>query len=116
MTQREAADELQEDPAAAPTEVLFFGTCLIGLLAPEAGLAAMRLIERADVRVRFAQDKTCCGQPAYNPGFRQPARAVAGTWDAALGRGGIGHLSGFAQTARAETVAVSLLQCLEHRQ
>lgn len=60
-----------------PTEVLFFGTCLVDLLDPEAGLAAMRLIERAGVRVRFPQDQTCCGQPAYNSGFRQPARQVA---------------------------------------
>ncbi len=64
-------------PGPKPAEVLFFGTCLIDLLDPEAGLAAMRLIERAGVRVRFPQAQTCCGQPAYNVGFRQPARQVA---------------------------------------
>lgn len=64
-------------PASKPAEVLFFGTCLMDLLDPEAGLAAMRLIERAGIRVRFPQDQTCCGQPAYNAGFRQPARQVA---------------------------------------
>jgi L-lactate dehydrogenase complex protein LldE len=63
--------------ASKPTEVLFFGTCLMDLLDPEAGLAAMRLIERAGVRVRFPRDQTCCGQPAYNSGFRKPARQVA---------------------------------------
>lgn len=60
-----------------PAEVLFFGTCLIDLLDPKAGLAAMRLIERAGIRVRFPQAQTCCGQPAYNSGYRQPARQVA---------------------------------------
>jgi L-lactate dehydrogenase complex protein LldE len=60
-----------------PDSVLFFGTCLIDLVQPSAGLAAMRLIERAGIRVRFPADQTCCGQPAYNSGFRDDARQVA---------------------------------------
>jgi L-lactate dehydrogenase complex protein LldE len=60
-----------------PPEVLFFGTCLIDLLDPEAGLAAMALIERVGFRVRFPQGQTCCAQPAYNAGFRRSARTVA---------------------------------------
>jgi L-lactate dehydrogenase complex protein LldE len=60
-----------------PASVLFFGTCLIDLVYPDAGLAAMRLIERAGVRVRFPQDQTCCGQPAYNSGYHDEARRVA---------------------------------------
>lgn len=60
-----------------PDCVLVFGTCLIDLVYPQAGLAAMRLIERAGVRVRFPLGQTCCGQPAYNSGFRKPARSVA---------------------------------------
>lgn len=77
MTQHAVTDEPRGGHPVAPAEVLFFGTCLIDLLAPEAGIAAMRLIERAGIRVRFPQGQTCCGQPAYNSGFRQPARAVA---------------------------------------
>jgi L-lactate dehydrogenase complex protein LldE len=60
-----------------PAEVLFFGTCLVDLLDPYAGLAAMRLIERSGIGVRFPQQQTCCGQPAWNAGFRQAARTVA---------------------------------------
>jgi len=60
-----------------PDHVLFFGTCLIDLVLPSAGLAGMRLIEREGVRVRFPQDQTCCGQPAYNAGEREEARRVA---------------------------------------
>jgi L-lactate dehydrogenase complex protein LldE len=60
-----------------PERVFFFGTCLVDLIYPQAGLAAMRLIERAGVKVRFPAGQTCCGQPAYNSGFRDQARRVA---------------------------------------
>ncbi|ESQ08998.1 MAG TPA: (Fe-S)-binding protein [Chromatiaceae bacterium] len=60
-----------------PDRVLVFGTCLIDLVYPQAGLAAMRLIERCGVSVGFPQRQTCCAQPAYNSGFRDDARKVA---------------------------------------
>ena len=60
-----------------PDSVYFFGTCLVDLLFPQAGLCAMRLLEREGVRVIFPQDQTCCGQPAYNSGYRDEARRVA---------------------------------------
>jgi len=60
-----------------PDAVYFFGTCLIDLLYPQAGLSAMRLLARAGIRVRYPQSQTCCGQPAYNSGCRDQARAVA---------------------------------------
>jgi L-lactate dehydrogenase complex protein LldE len=60
-----------------PGAVYFFGTCLIDLLCPEAGLSAMRLLRREGIRVIFPRDQTCCGQPAWNSGYRKEARAVA---------------------------------------
>ena len=60
-----------------PDSVYFFGTCLIDSLYPEAGLAAIRLIQRQGVEVVFPQNQSCCGQPAYNSGFPNEARAVA---------------------------------------
>lgn len=60
-----------------PERILFFGTCLLDLADPSAGLCAMRLIRRAGVQVRFPQSQTCCGQPAYNAGYRSEARRVA---------------------------------------
>jgi len=60
-----------------PAEVYFFGTCLVDLIYPQAGLAAVELIEREGVRVIFPQGQTCCGQPAFNSGFRREAREVA---------------------------------------
>lgn len=60
-----------------PTSVYFFGTCLVDLLYPQAGLCAMRLLSREGIRVIFPQGQTCCGQPAYNSGYRDEARRVA---------------------------------------
>ena len=60
-----------------PDSVYFFGTCLVDLFYPEAGLAGMQLIEREGVHVIFPQDQSCCGQPAWNSGYRDEARAVA---------------------------------------
>jgi L-lactate dehydrogenase complex protein LldE len=60
-----------------PERVYFFGTCLIDLLYPEAGLAGMQLIQREGVEVVYPQDQTCCGQPAWNSGYRDETRSVA---------------------------------------
>lgn len=60
-----------------PDTIYFFGTCLADLFYPEAGLAGMQLLQREGVRVVFPQEQTCCGQPAYNSGYRAEALAVA---------------------------------------
>lgn len=60
-----------------PEAVYFFGTCLVDNLNPEAGLAAVELLERNGVRVLYPQGQTCCGQPAFNSGYRAEARTVA---------------------------------------
>ena len=60
-----------------PAKVYFFGTCLLDLFYPEAGLAGMQLIRREGVEVIFPRDQTCCGQPAWNAGYREEALAVA---------------------------------------
>ncbi len=60
-----------------PDTVYFFGTCLIDLLYPNAGLAGMQLIRSAGVKVIFPENQTCCGQPAFNSGYREEALQVA---------------------------------------
>ncbi|HLO78973.1 MAG TPA: (Fe-S)-binding protein, partial [Magnetospirillum sp.] len=60
-----------------PDTVYFFGTCVIDLFYPGAGLAGMELLKRAGLRVVFPQDQSCCGQPARNSGYLDEARAVA---------------------------------------
>jgi L-lactate dehydrogenase complex protein LldE len=60
-----------------PESVYFFGTCLIDLIFPQAGLSAMRLLRREGIRVVYPHGQTCCGQPPYNSGYRDEARKVA---------------------------------------
>ena len=60
-----------------PDSIYFFGTCLIDLMYPQAGVSAVQLIQRAGVKVIFPPAQTCCGQPAFNSGYREQAREVA---------------------------------------
>lgn len=60
-----------------PEKVYFFGTCLIDLFYPHAGLDGVRLLEREGIEVIYPQAQTCCGQPAYTSGYTSEARAVA---------------------------------------
>lgn len=54
-----------------------FVTCLVDSLFPEVGESVVELLERAGVQVEFPEDQTCCGQPAFNAGFREEARRMA---------------------------------------
>lgn len=60
-----------------PDSIYFFGTCLIDMVYPKAGLAGMQLIRREGVEVIYPQDQSCCGQPAFNSGYRKDALKVA---------------------------------------
>lgn len=60
-----------------PEKVYVFGTCLVDLFYPEAGMSGVVLLEHAGVEVLFPQDQTCCGQPAYTSGYKEEARLVA---------------------------------------
>ena len=62
---------------AKPAEVTLFGTCVVDLFFPEAGLDAIRLLEREGIRVHFPQEQSCCGQPAWTSGYVNEAREVA---------------------------------------
>lgn len=64
-------------PAQKPAEVYLFGTCVLDLFFPEAGMDAIRLLEREGIRVHFPQGQSCCGQPAYTSGYTDEAREVA---------------------------------------
>jgi L-lactate dehydrogenase complex protein LldE len=60
-----------------PDTVYFFGTCIVDLFFPEAGLSGIRLLRREGLRVVFPPGQTCCGQPPYNCGYSEEAREVA---------------------------------------
>lgn len=58
-------------------KVSVFITCLVDQLYPAAGVAMCETLARLGVEVSFNSAQTCCGQPAFNTGFRAEARAVA---------------------------------------
>lgn len=57
--------------------VSIFVTCLVDQFFPRTGLAMAEVLERAGCAVEFREAQTCCGQPAFNAGYRGEARAVA---------------------------------------
>lgn len=54
-----------------------FVTCLVDLMRPRIGFAALRLLEAAGCEVVVPETQTCCGQPGYNSGDRATAQALA---------------------------------------
>src|SRR5918912_2927354 len=60
-----------------PARVALLVTCLVDLFRPSIGFAAVRLLEQAGCTVEVPRAQTCCGQPAYNSGDRDDARAIA---------------------------------------
>jgi L-lactate dehydrogenase complex protein LldE len=58
-------------------KVGFFITCLVDVMRPEIGEAAVRLLEAAGCTVEVPMSQTCCGQPGYNSGDRAAARDLA---------------------------------------
>lgn len=62
--------------AAAPRVALFV-TCLVDQLWPEVGASTVRVLTRMGCDVSFDERQSCCGQPAYNTGYRDEARQLA---------------------------------------
>ena len=62
--------------ASRPTVGLFV-TCLVDVVRPSVGFAAVKLIEAAGCEVHVPAGQTCCGQPGYNSGDRETAKALA---------------------------------------
>lgn len=64
-------------PPPQSPRVGLFVTCLVDLMRPSVGFAAVALLERAGCRVEVPPAQTCCGQPAFNSGDAENARKVA---------------------------------------
>lgn len=66
-----------EQPSTAKVEVALFITCLVDLMRPRAGFAALKLLQDAGLTVVVPGNQSCCGQPGYNAGDKRGARALA---------------------------------------
>ncbi len=67
---------MPSQPAKSGPRVGLFVTCLVDLMRPNIGFAAVKLLEDAGCSVEVPI-QTCCGQPAYNSGDRGNATALA---------------------------------------
>lgn len=57
--------------------VSLFVTCMVDVLAPQTGMSVVDVLEYLGVEIDFPYGQTCCGQPAFNSGYRREARQVA---------------------------------------
>jgi L-lactate dehydrogenase complex protein LldE len=58
-------------------KVDLFTTCLTDTFFPDVAVAIVNVLRRLGVEVDVPADQTCCGQPAFNTGLFDEARAVA---------------------------------------
>jgi L-lactate dehydrogenase complex protein LldE len=63
--------------ASKRIKVSLFITCLIDILFPQVGINIVKVLKRLGVEVDFPEEQTCCGQPAFNSGFRKDAKELA---------------------------------------
>lgn len=60
-----------------PQRVALFVTCMVDMIYPRVGRATVELLEACGLEVVFPEAQTCCGQPAFNAGYHDEARAMA---------------------------------------
>lgn len=57
--------------------VEIFVPCFVDQLYPQTAFNMVKVLEKACCEVRYNQNQTCCGQPAFNAGYWKDARMVA---------------------------------------
>ena len=58
-------------------KVSLFITCLVDQICPNVGVSTVAVLRRAGCEVVFDDRQTCCGQPAFNTGYRLEAEKFA---------------------------------------
>ena len=58
-------------------KVALFVTCLVDQMWSSIGASTVEVLRRVGCEVEFDDRQTCCGQPAFNTGYRDEARQVA---------------------------------------
>ncbi len=69
------SDLLRPSPRYKP--VSLFITCLVDMIFPQTGISVVSILDHLGIETRFPTGQTCCGQPAFNTGFQDDARAAA---------------------------------------
>ncbi len=56
--------------------IQLFIPCFVDQLFPQTGFNMVKVLEKTGCSVTYNTGQTCCGQPAFNAGFREEAKAV----------------------------------------
>ncbi len=59
-------------------KVQLFIPCFVDQLYPQTAFNMIKVLEKANCEVAYNTNQTCCGQPAFNAGFWEEAKAVCG--------------------------------------
>lgn len=57
--------------------VTLFIQCLVDTVYPEVGESLVQIFRKLDIEIICPPDQTCCGQPAFNSGYRKEAHTAA---------------------------------------
>jgi L-lactate dehydrogenase complex protein LldE len=58
-------------------KVTLFVQCIVDSIHPEVGQALVHIFHKLGIETTCPTHQTCCGQPAYNSGYRHPAAIAA---------------------------------------
>lgn len=59
-------------------KVQLFIPCFVDQLYPQTAFNMIKVLEKAHCEVAYNTNQTCCGQPAFNAGYWEEAKAVCG--------------------------------------
>ena len=59
-------------------DIQLFIPCYIDQLYPQTAFNTVKVLEKAGCTVHYNSEQTCCGQPAFNSGYWDEARTLAG--------------------------------------
>lgn len=60
-----------------PQKVTLFIQCLVDTMFPQVGQAMVDVFDRLGIPLSYPENQTCCGQPAFNSGYRNEAADAA---------------------------------------
>lgn len=58
-------------------KVQLFIPCFVDQIYPETGFNMIKILRKIGCEVSYNPEQTCCGQPAYNAGYRAECKSVA---------------------------------------
>ncbi|MDI6802679.1 MAG: (Fe-S)-binding protein [Bacteroidota bacterium] len=58
-------------------KISLFIPCLVDQFAPQVGVATVKILKKLGCSIEYPFEQTCCGQPAFNTGYRNDAKILA---------------------------------------